>query len=291
MRISKLGVFCRGTLMGVAEIVPGISGGTVAFITGIYPILISSIASFGIKSLELILSPKEFFKYHNVCFLLTLILGMMFGIFLFSNLMSFLLNEYRPIVWGMFFGFIIGSVFFIGRERKLINLLIYGTLGSFLGLVFIYVPEPIGELDYFLLFLVSMVAVCAWILPGVSGSFVLLALGYYSVVIEAVSNFQVDILLVLMTGLISGLLVFTKFLRWLLTSFEDQLFSGLAGVMLGSVIKLWPWQLPKEDGISSFVSPEAYHLALGQSPFALITIAAFFLGFFILWLLAAFRTP
>ena len=277
--------------MGLAEIVPGISGGTVAFITGIYPILLSSIASFGLKSFGLILSPTKFFKYHNLAFLLTLLLGMVLGILLFSNLMSFLLNEYEPIVWGLFFGLIIGSVFSIGKERKLISLLVYGTLGFFLGLVFIYVPEATGELNYSTFFLVSMLAVCAWILPGVSGSFVLLAFGYYSLVIEAVSSFHVDILLVLIMGLLSGLLAFTKFLRWLLTKFEDQLFSFLSGIMLGSVLKLWPWQLPDQQGISSFVSPDAYHAAVGQSPFVLITIAAFFLGFFLLWLSATFKAP
>ena len=100
MDISKLGVFCRGIMMGLAEIIPGISGGTVAFLTGIYPILIKSIASFGINSFRLILAPKQFFKHHNLSFLLTLIFGMILGVLLFANLIGFLLSQYGPIVWG-----------------------------------------------------------------------------------------------------------------------------------------------------------------------------------------------
>ena len=290
MHISKLGIFFRGVLMGVAEIVPGISGGTVAFITGIYSKLVSSIASFGTNSIRLLVSPKEFLEHHNLGFLLTLFSGMIIGVLVFSNVMRFLLQVYGPVVWGMFFGLIIGSVFLIGKERKLISLLTYGTIGLCLGLTFVYLPESKGELSYITFFVVSMLAVCAWILPGVSGSFVLLVFGYYSLVIEAVSSFQIDVLIVLVSGLVSGLLIFSKALSWLLGNYEDQLLSLLTGIMLGSVLKLWPWQLPGEHGLDAFVSPAIYSMVSGESPFIVITITAFFLGIFLVWLSAILET-
>ena len=290
MYISRLGIFLRGVLMGLAEIVPGISGGTVAFILGIYAKLVYSIASFGVGSIKLLSSPKEFYEYHNLSFLLTLFSGMIIGVLMFSNVMSFLLKGYGPIVWGMFFGLIIGSVFLIGKERKLISLLTYGAIGICLGLTFVYLPESKGELSYITFFIVSMLAVCAWILPGVSGSFVLLVFGYYSLVIEAVSSFQVDVLVVLVAGLVSGLLIFSKALSWLLANYEDQLLSFLTGIMLGSVLKLWPWQLPDEQGLDAFVSPAIYSMVVGESPFVVITIAAFFLGIFLVWLSAILET-
>ena len=291
MRISKLGIFLRGILMGVAEIVPGISGGTVAFITGIYAKLVSSIASVGIGSIRLLSSPKEFYEYHNLGFLLLLFLGMVTGVLGFSNVMSFLLKQYAPIVWGMFFGLILGSVFLIGKERNPIRLLTYGVLGLCLGLFFVFLPESKGDLDYIIFFVVSMLAVCAWILPGISGSFVLLVFGYYSTVIEAVSSVQADILVVLFAGLASGLLMFSKALSWLLANYEDQLLSLLTGIMLGSLLKLWPWHLPDEQGLNALVSPVAYSLVVGEPPFTLITVAAFFLGIFIVWLSAIFKAP
>ena len=291
MRISKLGIFLRGILMGVAEIVPGISGGTVAFITGIYAKLVSSIASVGVGSIRLLSSPKEFYEYHNLGFLLLLFLGMVTGVLGFSNVMSFLLKQYAPIVWGMFFGLILGSVFLIGKERNPIRLLTYGVLGLCLGLFFVFLPESKGDLDYIIFFVVSMLAVCAWILPGISGSFVLLVFGYYSTVIEAVSSVQADILVVLFAGLASGLLMFSKALSWLLTNYEDQLLSLLTGIMLGSLLKLWPWHLPDEQGLNALVSPVAYSLVVGEPPFTLVTVAAFFLGIFIVWLSAIFKAP
>ena len=291
MNISKLGIFLRGMIMGVAEIVPGISGGTVAFITGIYAKLVSSIASFGVGSIRLLPSPKEFYEYHNLGFLLTLFSGMVIGVLVFSNVMNFLLKGYGPIVWGMFFGLILGSVFLIGKERNFIRLLTYGALGLCLGLFFVSLPESKGNLDYMTFFMVSMLAVCAWILPGISGSFVLLIFGYYSIVIEAVSNVRVDVLIVLFAGLASGLLMFSKALSWLLANYEDQLLSLLTGIMLGSLLKLWPWHLPDEQGLSALVSPSAYSVLVGEPPFTSITIAAFFLGIFIIWLSAIFKAP
>jgi len=291
MYISRLGIFLRGVLMGLAEIVPGISGGTVAFILGIYAKLVYSIASFGVGSIKLLSSPKEFYEHHNLSFLLTLFSGMIIGVLVFSNVMSFLLKGYGPIVWGMFFGLIIGSVFLIGKERKLIRLLTYGAIGICLGLTFVYLPESKGELSYITFFIVSMLAVCAWILPGVSGSFVLLVFGYYSLVIEAVSSFQVDVLVVLVAGLVSGLLIFSKALSWLLANYEDQLLSFLTGIMLGSVLKLWPWQLPSERGLDAFVSPAIYSMVAGESPFVVITISAFLLGISLVWLSAILETP
>ena len=270
--------------MGLAEIIPGISGGTVALVTGIYLRLVSALASFGAGSIGLLRFPKKFYLEHDLGFLLILFLGMAFGVFSFSNLMSFLLIHYGPIVWGMFSGLIVGSVYLIAKARDVKNILKYGLAGFLLGLSFLYLPQGALEFNYLIFFCVSMLAVCAWILPGVSGSFVMLIFGYYQTVLDAIANIQINVLVVLLLGLISGLMAFTKTLRWALSTYEDQIFSCLAGLMLGSVAKLWPWQILTDEGRLEMVSPQAFAQAAGHSSFELLTLLFFLMGLLLIWL-------
>ena len=279
-----MGIFFRGLLMGLAEIVPGISGGTVALVTGIYSRLVSSLASFGPRSIGLLRSPRTFYLEHDLGFLLVLFCGMAVGVFSFSTLMNFLLGHYGPIVWGMFSGLILGSVFLITKDRYLTNLLIYGLVGLLVGLSFLYIPQSAIEFSYLLFFLVSMLAVCAWVLPGVSGSFVMLIFGYYQTVLDAIANIRIDVLIVLGLGLISGLMMFTKTLRWILSNYEDQLFSFLAGLMLGSLAKLWPWQVLTAEGLSEIVGPQVFADSVGQSSYILLTLLFFLIGILLIWL-------
>ena len=270
--------------MGLAEIIPGISGGTVALVTGIYMRLVSALASFGPHSIALLRFPKKFWLEHDLGFLLTLFFGMAVGVFSFSTLMSFLLIHYGPIVWGMFSGVIFGSVYLIAKARNVKNIFKYGLAGFLVGLSFLYMPQSSIEFNYLIFFSVSMLAVCAWILPGVSGSFVMLVFGYYQTVLDAISNVRIDILVVLILGLISGLMTFTKTLRWAISTYEDQLFSFLAGLMLGSVAKLWPWQTLTDDGLSEMVSPQAFAQAAGHSSYQLLTFLFFLMGILLIWL-------
>ena len=269
--------------MGIAEILPGISGGTIALITGIYSSLISALASFSVRSISLLRFPRAFFEKHDLGFLIVLFGGMVVGVFSFSMVMNFLLTHYSPIVWAMFSGLILGSVFLIGTVRRIENILKFGVLGLFVGLAFLYIPNTSIEFSFITFFCVSMLAVCAWILPGVSGSFVLLVFGYYQIVLDAISNLRVDILLVLALGMVSGLMVFSKTLRWMLQNYEDELFSLLAGVMLGSLVKLWPWQVITTLGRYEIVGPEVFAAVSGQSSFIGLAFISFSIGIFLVW--------
>ena len=269
--------------MGIAEILPGISGGTIALITGIYSSLISALASFSVRSISLLRFPRAFFEKHDLGFLIVLFGGMVVGVFSFSMVMNFLLTHYSPIVWAMFSGLILGSVFLIGTVRRIENILKFGVLGLFVGLAFLYIPNTSIEFSFITFFCVSMLAVCAWILPGVSGSFVLLVFGYYQIVLDAISNLRVDILVVLALGMVSGLMVFSKTLRWMLQNYEDELFSLLAGVMLGSLVKLWPWQVITTLGRHEIVGPEVFAAVSGQSSFIGLAFISFSIGIFLVW--------
>ena len=269
--------------MGIAEILPGISGGTIALITGIYSSLISALASFSVRSISLLRFPRAFFEKHDLGFLIVLFGGMVVGVFSFSMVMNFLLTHYSPIVWAMFSGLILGSVFLIGTVRRIENILKFGVLGLLVGLAFLYIPNTSIEFSSITFFCVSMLAVCAWILPGVSGSFVLLVFGYYQIVLDAISNLRIDILLVLALGIVSGLMVFSKALRWMLQNYEDELFSLLAGFMLGSLVKLWPWQVLTTLGRREIVGPEVFSVVSGQSSFMGLAFISFSIGIFLVW--------
>ena len=285
MAVLRLGIFFRGLLMGIAEIIPGISGGTVALITGIYSELVTSLASFGATSVRLVFSPRDFFAHHNMNFLVTLFLGMLCGALMFSQLFKFLFVHYAPIVWGFLFGLVLGSVFVIGLKRKFGNLLKFGGAGLLLGFSLTYFPTASTEVNHVALFFVGMLAVCAWILPGISGSFVLLAFGYYQTILEAVSDFDWNILLVLIFGLISGLLAFSKLLRWLILRHEDRLLSLLTGFMMGSLARLWPWQAKMTGQSFELLSPQVFSHLTGETAFVTSTILASFFGLFSLWLI------
>jgi putative membrane protein len=282
------GIFARGLGMGIAEVVPGVSGGTIAFVSGIYFELVHALAQFGPRSLVLLREPRAFFEHHNLGFLLSLAAGMGLGVVLFARLMHYLLDTAPVLVWAFFFGLIAASVVFIGRQRRPRHLLLFGSCGFLLGLGFMFLPQAGSDGGLVAIFFGGVVAVCAWLLPAVSGSFVLLALGLYERVIAAIAGFELITLGVLACGCASGLLVFAKVLSWLMRRFYDKLLSLLAGFMLGSLVKLWPWRLPEVTGFEGLVSPSAYAAATGMQAFAGSALVAVALGTLALWLLTRF---
>ena len=278
---SVPGVFFRGVLMGLAELVPGVSGGTMAFISGIYYRLVAALAAFGPGSIPLLLRPQEFWRHHQLGFLLTLAAGMLLGVGGFARIIGYLMQQAPPVLWAFFAGVIALSVCQIGAARRPLNLLVFGSLGVMLGLGFLSLPEQNLSGSSLALFFAGMVAVCAWILPGISGSFVLLLLGLYADVITAVNGFDVAFLLVLGAGCASGLLLFTQGLSWLLANYEDPLLALLTGFMATALVKLWPWQQPGEDSVgglgnlfdgllwppqyASVVGPDFFWIAAGSA--------------------------
>lgn len=233
--------------MGAANVIPGVSGGTIALITGIFEELIDSIKSFDLTALRLLFTGKlvKFIKHVNLWFLVSVFLGVAISIVSLAKLLEYLFANYPVYVWAFFFGLILASVYFVGRtihrwNTSVIISLVIGTGTA----VAISVLNPASENDHILyLGICGVIAVCSMILPGLSGSFVLILLGNYELVmINAVSNFRIDILIPVVIGAAAGLIIFSHFLSWVFKKFRDQTISLLTGFILGSLAILWPWK-------------------------------------------------
>ncbi len=244
--LQWLGVWLRGFAMGVAELVPGISGGTVAFITGIYLELVASLRALDRRWLTLVLAGhwRTAWGYANLGFMSMLGTGMLVALFTLANLVRWLLDHHEIYLWAFFFGLIAASVIYIMGVIGRFNL--SRSLLLVLGLLIGFALTQIGGLpptdSPVVTLLAGMIAICAWILPGVSGSFMLLLLGQYQRVIRALAELDLLFLLTLGLGCLLGLLAFTRVLVWLLSRYYAATLSLLCGVMAGSLQRLWPWQ-------------------------------------------------
>lgn len=238
-------LYAKGMAMGAADVVPGVSGGTIAFISGIYDELLRSIA--GIPEALLLLLRgriKDAWQMANATFLLVLFSGIITSILTLARVITYFLHHHPIPVWSFFFGLILVSTYLVGREIGRWN---WSRAVSFvLGLAFAYwitvaAPMQWGS-DLPSLFLAGAIAICAMILPGISGSFILLLLGLYSVVLGAVKDLNLLVLAVFASGCVVGLLSFARLLSWLLSRWRDLSLAFLSGLMLGSLNKVWPWK-------------------------------------------------
>lgn len=264
--------------MGLAEVVPGVSGGTMAFITGIYHELVRSLASFGPSSVRLLNQPLVFARHHNLRFLTALAAGMLAGVLLFAQLMDYLLEHLQPVVWGFFSGVIAMSVVIIGRQRAFATLLSFGGPGLMCGAALLWLPVAHTEPQLWMMFVGGVIAVCAWLLPAVSGSYMLLAMGLYAPVIAALAAFDVVTLAVLLSGCAIGLLLFSRTLAWLLQHHQEPLLALLTGFMLGSIANLWPWQQVAQAATDKWLWPADYAALVGAPSFLGYTLVAFACG-------------
>ena len=234
-----------GALMGIVEIVPGVSGGTIAFVSGIYERLINGLKRFTPRLLVELKHRgfKGVWSWLDATFLLMLFGSMGLSIFVFANAVSYLL-VHEPIgVRAFFFGLVLASGWVVGRqiEKPDFEIGIAFSAGLAIGLFLVKLAPLEMEPSLFTLFLGGMFAVCAWILPGISGSFILLLLGLYSVVLEAITTLDILSILCLAGGCVLGLVSFARVLSHLFARFRRQTLSVLTGFMLGSLLKLWPW--------------------------------------------------
>jgi putative membrane protein len=236
----------KGFCMGAADVVPGVSGGTMAFILGIYEELLLAIKSFDIQSLRLLLTfrPRAFFDSISWKFLLALGLGILTAIFTLARLLSWLLSNTPVLIWSFFLGLILASVVTVSRRVRSWDAgrwvsLILGCIGIYLlvGLV----PGTTPEAPWFL-FLSGAVAICAMILPGISGSFILVLMGKYQYILEAVNQRDFLVLFIVAAGAVVGIAAFSRLLAWLLLKYHDLMVAFLTGLMLGSLRKIWPWK-------------------------------------------------
>lgn len=245
----------KGIAMGAADIVPGVSGGTIAFITGIYQELINSIKSADITALKLLFSFRlmDFWRHINGNFLFTLLLGIAISIFSFASLITFLLANHPIQVWSFFFGLIIISSMLVIRQiYHWSYVLIFYFIIAAVGAYFLTNLKPIQIPDgMFFTFLSGAIAICAMILPGISGSFILLILGKYSYILEAAKTFNIPVLLVFILGCIVGILSFSRLINWLLDKRHDITIAALAGFMIGSLGKVWPWKITETFRMNS----------------------------------------
>jgi len=231
--------------MGVAEIIPGVSGGTIAFITGIYEELIESIKSVNSYGIKLLVSfrIKKFWSHINGPFLTTLLFGMIFSILFLSRIIEFLLTDHPFKIWGFFFGLIIASIFIIQKSinNKKLNLLVYFFVGLFLAsYISLTAPSESSE-ELWFIFLSGALAISAMILPGISGSFILVFISKYEFILNALNNFELSILGIFLAGCVVGLLTFSRALSYLFRKFNDPIISLLMGFLAGSLIKIWPF--------------------------------------------------
>ena len=245
--MDYLMLILKGIGMGASDVVPGVSGGTIAFISGIYEELIDAIKSINIGALGLLIHLRigAFWKQINGWFLLCVFSGVLVSVFSLAHLLQYLLLNYPSMVWSFFFGLVIASaVMVLGDIKKWTPLTVVTTLAGTVIAWIITSVSPASTTDAtWFVFVSGVLAICAMILPGISGSFILLLLGKYTYILGAVSDFQIGILLVFAAGAVIGLISFSNVLSWLLKKFRYPTVGLLAGFMIGSLNKIWPWKV------------------------------------------------
>jgi putative membrane protein len=281
------GIFIRGLLMGAADVVPGVSGGTIAFITGIYDRLLGALSAFGLPALRLFLAGRwgEAFRRVDGAFLLVLLAGIATSVATLAHLIGWLLEAHPVLLWAFFFGLIAGSALWLLRRVPHWNGAIALALAGGLAAAAAVSLSPAVRLDGGAagLFFAGFLAICAMILPGVSGSFILVLLGMYDRVLAAVESFDVVALGLFAAGAACGLLTFSRFLHWLLHRFHGPCMGLLTGFLAGSLLAVWPWKLAADGGQALPVLPGAWAAAQGAAPQLLPSLLLMIVGAALVW--------
>ncbi len=237
----------KGLAMGAADVVPGVSGGTIAFISGIYEELLTSISNVNLGLFQTL--RKEGFKKAwnalNGNFLLALFVGILTSVLSLANAIKWLLKNEPILLWAFFFGLVLASILYIGKQVEKWSTpgIILGILGVALGYIITVVPSIGGqESGYLFLVFAGALASCAMILPGISGSYILLLIGVYPLVMKALSDRNLVVISIIAIGVIIGLTTFSKLLKWLFSKYKNEMLIVLTGIMLGSLNKVWPWK-------------------------------------------------
>lgn len=235
----------KGICMGAADVVPGVSGGTIAFMTGIYEELVGSINSFDATAFRLLFTGKigQFWKHINGNFLLALGIGILASVFSIAQVMQYLLSHHPIQTWAFFFGLIVASSLFIlkGISGWTVKDILMLAVGIALGVTVCTLSPSETPDGLWFIFICGAIAICAMILPGISGSFILLILGKYEYIMSAISDLNFAVLGVFACGAAIGIIAFSKFLHWLLSNYHKATLLVLAGFIIGSLVKVWPW--------------------------------------------------
>ena len=283
----------KGLAMGAADVVPGVSGGTIAFISGIYEELVVSISNINFSLLKTL--QKEGFKVAwkqlNGSFLAALFIGVLISILSLAKTIKYLLENEPILLWSFFFGLVMASIIFIGKQVEKWNykLLLLAILGATFGYTITIVSSTsVTEINYLFLVFAGAIASCAMILPGISGSYILLLMGVYPIVMTAITNRDVKIISAIGVGVILGLLFFSKLLKWLFSKYKNEMLVVLTGIMFGSLNKVWPWKITVTTYINSHGETKPL-LEQSISPFSfdgdpqlMLSILLALTGFFII---------
>lgn len=285
----------KGMGMGAADVVPGVSGGTIAFIVGIYEELINSIKSINTANLRLLFRGqfRSFWQGINANFLLSIVFGIGISIFSLAKIITYLLVNQPILVWAFFFGLVLASTWFVAKEIKqwqvkTVISFVIGTIMAFYITVATPAETPTHPL---FIFLCGAIAICAMILPGISGSFILVLLGKYFYIMEAVKTFRVSVMLTFLAGALIGITTFSRVLSFALRRFHDATIALLSGFMLGSLNKVWPWK----ETIKTYTDSHGVVKPLVEQnivPNAQVieAVALMFLGFFLVYALEKLST-
>ena len=236
----------KGMAMGAADAVPGVSGGTIAFISGIYEELISAINQINFSLIKTFKNEgiKGVWRQINGNFLASLFIGILVSFASFMSLAKYLLENQPILIWSFFFGLVIASIVFIASQIKQWNfkIILALTVGAFIAYYITTIPT-LGNNDSDLyLFIAASIAICAMILPGISGSFILVLLGAYHTLSTAMHDFDFKKIIIFVVGAIVGLLSFSKILKWLFSNFKNITLATLTGFIIGSLPIIWPWK-------------------------------------------------
>ncbi|MCF6333267.1 MAG: DUF368 domain-containing protein, partial [Draconibacterium sp.] len=283
----------KGMGMGAADVIPGVSGGTIAFISGIYEELINSIKSINLNAMKLFFTGKfeAFWNSINGTFLLSVFVGVGISIFSLAKGLEYLLNHFPILVWAFFFGLIVASAIYVARaiNNWKIATIIAGIAGIAAAWFITIISPAEANITYWFIFLSGAIAICAMILPGISGSFILVLLGMYKFILTAVGNFDIAIILTFLAGAVIGIIAFSNVLSWLLRKYHNITIAVLAGFMVGSLNKVWPWKEAAETFIDrhgeikplaeSNILPHTYEQITGNSAFVPGAVLLAIVGF------------
>lgn len=299
-----LGLVAKGMAMGAADVVPGVSGGTIAFIAGIYDELLHSLKNIGPHTLKVLFSEgiAAAWKQINGNFLLAVFGGVLISLKTFASLIGFALHSQPILVWAFFFGLILASVVYFARQQEGWRWPQWLALLGGIALVSLITYAKPAQLPghWWVLFLGGFVAICAMILPGISGSFILLLVGLYPVFLKAIEDLNLMALASFGAGCVSGLLVFSRFLSWLLDSYHKTTLAVLIGFLIGSLQVTWPWKLTlvtqldrhgeEVPLVQQAVLPATFHQATGNDSHLFLALLSAVMGIVIILLVEFFAS-
>lgn len=276
--------------MGAANVIPGVSGGTIAFITGIYERLINALKNFDLQTIKLLLTGqfRDFVIKTDLRFLIALFLGVAVSILSLAKLMELAFQNYETLTLSFFFGLILASILAVSRQISSVNAatVLSFITGAFIAGAIAFLPPAQANDSFFYVFLCGVVAVCSMILPGLSGSYILLLMGNYVLVLRAISSFDLGVMLPLLLGCIVGLIVFSRLLSFLFSHFKDQTISILAGFVAGSLIIIWPWKKTIFETFGDKEKATGYEWNLPQlDSHFLAAVGLLIVGFLCVWVL------